>query len=633
MKKHSLLLLWVCLTALRIVAMPVYSISDLNPRKQLGQGIEYYADSKSISDPIEVYKQKFLLFKGGDVNFGTNKATYWFRCTIDNQTSDDRLVFEFAYPLLDSLDVYLMKDGIPVWHRAGGFAYSMMTADIRHPRHLFYLPIPQGNQGELLIRVRTHASYQVPMTISTESKSLEQETSTGVMQGIYYGILLVMIFYNLFIYFSLREITYVYYSVSILFSLLFFLGFNGHLRFWFFPEQIDLNLHSMKVIMGLLSASSATFAHAFLDLKKYSKFMSAILRGIAVAGVSLTILCFFIPLHLSVMLNTYLIMINAVSMLAAGTIAWFNGNKSARLFVLAWTSYLIGALLLIFRNLGILPANAFTTHAANYGSALEVVLLSLALADKYRLIRAEKEAAQSALIEVQKNITATLERKVSERTRQLQEETEKTEKLLLNILPAPVAKELKESGQYTAKRHQEVTVMFTDFVNFTQISEQLIPEILVFELDTHFKAFDAIIDRHGIEKIKTIGDAYLCAAGLHNDADHAQRICKAALEIRDYMNKSNAAKNPDEQLFELRLGIHSGPLVAGVVGDKKFAYDIWGDTVNTAARMEQNSENGKINISHDTFELIKTQFTCTERGFLPAKNKGELRMYFLDSKL
>jgi adenylate cyclase len=176
-----------------------------------------------------------------------------------------------------------------------------------------------------------------------------------------------------------------------------------------------------------------------------------------------------------------------------------------------------------------------------------------------------------------------------------------------------------------------VTVMFTDFVNFTHISEQMIPEILVFELDTYFKKFDEIISRYDIEKIKTIGDAYLCVAGLHADTDHAQKCCMAGIEIRNYMNEVNAAKGEGEFKFELRIGIHSGNLVAGVVGSKKFAYDIWGDTVNIAARMEQAGQKGQINISQATYELVKNNFNVTPRGSLPAKNKGEIEMYFIES--
>lgn len=165
---------------------------------------------------------------------------------------------------------------------------------------------------------------------------------------------------------------------------------------------------------------------------------------------------------------------------------------------------------------------------------------------------------------------------------------------------------------------------FTDFVNFTGISEQLSPTELVAEIHKNFTAFDRIIEKHGLEKIKTIGDAYLAVCGLPNETiNHAEKVVSAALEICAFIQQSNSP-------FQVRIGINSGPVVAGIVGVKKYAYDIWGDTVNTAARMEQNSEAGKINISGATYQLVKNSFDCSHRGKIQAKNKGEIDMYFVE---
>ncbi|QQL49927.1 adenylate/guanylate cyclase domain-containing protein [Mucilaginibacter ginkgonis] len=204
----------------------------------------------------------------------------------------------------------------------------------------------------------------------------------------------------------------------------------------------------------------------------------------------------------------------------------------------------------------------------------------------------------------------------------------RSDNLLLNILPADVAEELKTSGGSEARLFDEVTVLFTDFVNFTGISETLTPKELVNELHYCFKAFDEIITNHKIEKIKTIGDAYLAVAGLPiADVEHADNAVLAAIEISQFIENRKAQLG--DRTFDIRIGIHSGSVVAGIVGVKKFAYDIWGDTVNTAARMEQNSVPGKINISEKTYDLIKTRFNCQYRGEIDAKNKGKLKMYFV----
>jgi class 3 adenylate cyclase/tetratricopeptide (TPR) repeat protein len=207
----------------------------------------------------------------------------------------------------------------------------------------------------------------------------------------------------------------------------------------------------------------------------------------------------------------------------------------------------------------------------------------------------------------------------------IQSEKQKSDALLLNILPAEVAGELKEQGRAAARQFESVTVLFTDFVDFTQVSEKLSPQELVGELHLNFKAFDEIIERHGLEKIKTIGDAYMAVCGLPvPDADHARKAALAALEIQAFTQNRPG--------FDIRIGLHSGPVVAGIVGVKKFAYDIWGDTVNTAARMESSSEAGKINLSGATYERLKAEFDCTYRGKIAAKNKGEIDMYFLNGR-
>ncbi len=206
-----------------------------------------------------------------------------------------------------------------------------------------------------------------------------------------------------------------------------------------------------------------------------------------------------------------------------------------------------------------------------------------------------------------------------------------SDELLLNILPEEVAEELKAKGSTLAKQFDEVTVMFTDFKNFTQISEKLSPTELVAEIHHCFKAFDDIIFEHNIEKIKTIGDSYMCAGGLPvTNKTNAIDVVRAALEIQQFMQqhlsqRTHAGREP----FEIRIGIHTGPVVAGIVGVRKFAYDIWGDTVNIASRMESSGEAGKVNISASTYELVKGEFSCVHRGKIQAKNKGEIDMYFV----
>ncbi|HEU5166172.1 MAG TPA: adenylate/guanylate cyclase domain-containing protein [Chitinophagaceae bacterium] len=214
----------------------------------------------------------------------------------------------------------------------------------------------------------------------------------------------------------------------------------------------------------------------------------------------------------------------------------------------------------------------------------------------------------------------------------LDKQKNEIEGLLLNILPKEVAGELQRTGHATPKHYESVSVMFTDFKSFTVIADNMTPKDLVEELDACFNAFDAIIEKYNLEKIKTIGDSYMCAGGIpKTDETHVLKIVKAGLEIQQYVSEHNQRRQEkDLEPWNIRIGIHVGPVVAGVVGKKKYAYDIWGSTVNIASRMESNGEPGKVNISSATYEVIKDYYECRHRGKISAKNIGEIDMYFIE---
>ncbi len=246
--------------------------------------------------------------------------------------------------------------------------------------------------------------------------------------------------------------------------------------------------------------------------------------------------------------------------------------------------------------------------------------------ENHRLAREvlQKEQEKTKLIENQKEM---LEDLVEKRTSELKSEKEESERLLSNILPKSVADELKQKGFTTPKRFSNATILFTDFKEFTQASSTISPQVLVGELNDIFMAFDFIIEKNGLEKIKTIGDSYMAASGLpKRSKNHAVHVVRAGFEMLSYLE---TRKQHIGIRWEMRVGIHSGPVVAGVVGAKKFTYDIWGDTVNLASRMESNSFVGRINISKKTEKLINDFYKCDYRGKLAVKGKGNTDMYFV----
>jgi class 3 adenylate cyclase len=214
---------------------------------------------------------------------------------------------------------------------------------------------------------------------------------------------------------------------------------------------------------------------------------------------------------------------------------------------------------------------------------------------------------------------------------ELQDQREKSERLLGKIFPASIAHDLKEDQRVSARFYNSATILFADFVGFTKLAENMAPKELIEQLDGFFSALDEIAERHGLEMLKTIGDAYMCAGGIPEvSRTHTVDSCLAALEMQHLIARMNRDRAKFRlPLWDLRVGLHTGPVIAGVVGRRKYIYDVWGDAVNVAARMESAGAVGKINVSEQVYQRTKELFEFEPRGSVEAKNKGPLEMYFL----
>ncbi|MDF3822065.1 adenylate/guanylate cyclase domain-containing protein [Leptospira sp. 96542] len=281
----------------------------------------------------------------------------------------------------------------------------------------------------------------------------------------------------------------------------------------------------------------------------------------------------------------------------------------------------IGMVVVFFISLYFIHPELFFSPPLYLLSSSAIVILSsywIGVASDYYILRNEVSARTIRSSRRDKRLVA--------------EERLKSEKLLLNILPVTVVEELKLKGVSPPVHIDSATVLFTDFEGFTKIAETMPPNQLVKELDYCFSYFDSLIERHKLEKLKTIGDSYMCVGGIPTENQtHAIDCVLTALEIQTFMNRLKLEKqNKNLPYWQLRIGIHSGPLVAGVIGEKKFAYDVWGDTVNTASRCESSGIAGQINISLETKNLVDDFFKCKSRGKVPAKHKGDIDMYIVE---
>lgn len=297
-----------------------------------------------------------------------------------------------------------------------------------------------------------------------------------------------------------------------------------------------------------------------------------------------------------------------------GNLSFSGQSVGALLFGIS----LVAAILSIPVSMSIYLARDFARTNINLEKQLEQVKILSAKT-------LEQEREKKRILEGQKE---KLEILVAERTKELAAEKEKTEELLLNTLPVKVVNELKQNGKAEPESFDEVTVYFSDIVGFTAISSKLDPKVLIGELNEIFTGFDDIMEKHGCERIKTIGDAYLAVCGMPERNDHhAGQMVKAALDIRKFLEQRNRLSQIQ---WQVRIGIHSGKVVGGIVGVKKYIYDVFGDTINTTSRMESNSEPMRINVSETTYLNLKDRFNFTPRQPMEIKGKGMMRMYFLE---
>jgi len=597
----------------------------------------------------EKYSDKFNKSDKKVLDFGTSHSVYWIKFSVSNNTNEN-LLLEVAQSLLPTADLFY-KDSSGLLHiYKAGYKINLNKKVIKHNLQLF--PMGKSNT-ECYLRIKANGT-PIPITIWNTSVYETKITNQKIIYGIYMGIMLFVIFNNLFLFISIGRFANLHYAFLVFLYATFSSLIDGYITY-IFP---NIDLMFWYVLNPILNQPNGLlYCLVFLEARKYAPFINKLAIGVALYLISYIFWYRLLPLSTVLNISHIHALVGILLMATIGIRTGLKGNKLGYYFALAYFIFFaIATVEIIYLQTGS-PSHFLDISHVSVAIFIEVFLLAYLLSKRFEweknaLEEAKADAQYQLIAKTQENErivleqNSILEQKVNERTLQLKEtndelnvtlvkvekEMQKSESLLHNILPEEIAKELKEHGKSDAKLFNEVSIMFTDFVNFTNISETLTPEELVFELDYCFKKFDEIITQNQLEKIKTIGDAYLAVCGLPMPhQNHAHQVIKSAIEIRNFMKEYELKRQKDGYpFFEIRVGIHSGPVVAGIVGVKKFAYDIWGDTVNTASRMESSSEPGKINISGATFELVKNDIKCLHRGKIEAKNKGMIDMYFVE---
>ena len=622
---------------------------------QVITGFSFLADPEDKWSPGDVIRPEiaadFQKYDPQNPGYDPEVSNYWIRLSVVHADSFDReWVFNFdgwSYVSFHTVE----DDSIASGQRTG---HLLPIAERDYPvanKNNILVLLRSGENQTSYIRLQSRPDHVIrPAGLSfratLRSHYDRQASQNRQIISVFIGIYALMFLYNLFIYTSTRDKAYVFYLLHIIglgYMTLNNAGYSVSMLgsvFDHFPQWrglVESVVSAYNVVVAIL------FTIIFLHTSKYLPFWHKVL-WYAIFGILIVLIGVNINFELFAPFVYLLMILILIVFVIVGIRSIRKGVPSAQYYLLAYIFSVSGTLVLALSLLGVLPLTEYILHySLPTGYVLQMLFFSFALANRINILKQSNEENQKRIIEhlqenerLQLRVTEELEEKVAARTQEvvrqkevIQAEKEKSENLLYNILPQTVARELIETGSTNPARYDDVSILFTDFVDFTQISASIPPSKLVNELNAIFYQFDDIIRETGLEKIKTIGDSYMAVAGLPVECeDHAIRCVRAAIAMLRQIEERNKVSSIK---WGMRAGIHSGPVVAGVVGKHKFTFDLWGDTVNLASRMETAGEPGKINISAYTYDLIRNELHATYRGKISIKGKGDIDMYFVDA--
>ncbi|SFV03887.1 adenylate/guanylate cyclase domain-containing protein [Pseudoduganella namucuonensis] len=579
-------------------------------------------------------------FAPGKVSVGFTTSAYWMRFTVRNSGREPATWWlDTSNRTLQEVDLYQSDGKGGYLHGSAGAGRPFSQRPLATDYFVFPVTVAAGGTAELYLRVRSTGFQGVMMKplMWTPSAYQARAQSERTQWLLYLGMAATLAGFNLMLWLYLREhdhLVYVLSLLAIIWTTSSAAGGYGSAFQMLWPDAPRFEQCSWVLSLLAVCVLTPLFISRLLDLWRRMPRVSMVLWGlIGINCVTSLILAGMTALgvrgHAEEMQLVYIV----------GGLLWqpifpllgyaivkcaLRGDRFARFMLVAYLPAIAASTYTSLQNVrGEPPSLVYVM----WGAGFELLVMALALADRFNQERLQKLAAQEALLDNLRRSEQELEQKVTQRTLELNAEQKRTKELLYNILPVELAEELSSTGQAQPARHESATVLFTDFAGFTAVAATMPADRMISELNEIFAAFDDITDECGVEKIKTIGDSYMAAAGLPKPcADHAQRCVRAGLRMIAFIEERNS-KAPFK--WTLRVGIHSGPVVAGVVGKRKYAFDIWGDTVNIASRMESSGAVGRVNVSAYTSDLARDDFDCEYRGKVAAKGKGEMDMYFI----
>lgn len=588
-------------------------VDSLFKKSNLIGFVERYEDDRALLKRTDFVKNDFEFQKVTKVNLGYSDSAHWLRVNVKNEDRNSKLVlYEFAYPLIDSIELYVqnLESGETQTLRSGD-KLPFDSREIRHQNFIFPIRLAAQTEYRILVRILTESSVQFPMTLWSANEFSNHIVAEQKTFGLYYGIMIAMMAYNFFLFLGTRDRSYLFYVLFLTGYVLFQACLNGLAFQYLWPDAIWWANSSLPFFMFFGGGWGAQFSREFLRMKSYHAVLDRVLLGYFVIGMIASVLSLGLNFSLGIKLAIAYVFLMVVLLISAGLVSIFKGYRAARFYLSAWIFLLLGIITYILKTLTLFPSNFFTEYSIQFGSSFEVLLLSLALADRINILKKEKEEAQRKLIENQKEA-------LKKQTVMTQSFERFVPKQFLNHLGKDDISDIRLGDQ----ARKEMTIFFSDIRHFTRLSEKMDPRDNFNFLNSYLKRMNPLVIQNGGFVDKFIGDAIMALF-----PESGEDALRAAIEMQSEVRLYNHHRlKTGYEPIKIGIGIHTGHLMLGTIGtEERMEGTVISDTVNLASRIEGLTKkfDSSILISEKTMQTIPDPTRYKMRLIGRAKVKGK----------
>lgn len=564
---------------------------------EIGRSLEYFEDesgSLTIDDiRSKITQDKWEKSESDVPGFGFSDSVIWFRWTITSE-EERRYYLELTYPVVDYIDLYQVSEDGTLKHTRTGDMLPFSSRDLDYRNAVFLLDQPAGKQTQFYLRIQTSSTFIVPLQVWSPQNFAVRAVRDNALLGIFYGAMLVMLLYNLVIFVSVKDISYLFYVLYISFWTLFLATFNGLAFQILWPDSVWWANNSLNFFAFVTLLFMQLFTITFLNVKKFMPVLFKILFTMVILSAIGTVVSLLIPYRIGIRIVSLHAILTVLLIMTTAIRSFLTGYKPARFFLVAWSAMLIGLLVLTLRNFAILPDNMITRWSSQAGSALEVVFLALGLADRINVLKQEKLETERKAVQGKLQLLNAFARFVPDQ--------------FLKILGRESIEEIKHGDSI----EKQMAVLFTDIRNFTKLSEGMNSRDNFRFLNSYLKKMGPVILNHNGFIDKFIGDAIM--ALFPEDPSDAVRC---AIEMRQKLREFNEVRQEKGyEPVEMGIGIHYGPTMLGTVGSEvRLETTVIGDTVNYSSRLESLTKVYKSNIliSESLYHSVKNHLSVHYR--------------------